>query len=108
MTRWRVVCRYVKMRKCIHRIPNSARSEWPAQWPDRVNATPAWLTDSQIGIYGKPAPEDYRADTEHWEHAVHKSYLQGVGIDWTTIRNIMDMNAGYGGYVCASDLVNTF
>jgi hypothetical protein len=29
---------------------------------------------------------------------VQKLYLQGaLGINWTTIRNIMDMRAGYGG-----------
>ncbi|KAH8959410.1 hypothetical protein BDL97_06G076600 [Sphagnum fallax] len=93
---------YVKMTRCIHRIPVSARSQWPAQWPARLMATPTWLTDSETGIYGKPATEDYWADTQQWEHVVQKLYLQGaLGINWTTIRNIMDMRAGYGGFAAA-------
>lgn len=38
------------------------------------------------------------ADTNHWNAIVNKSYLNGMGINWTSIRNVMDMKSIYGGY----------
>jgi hypothetical protein len=87
------------MNACIHRIPSWEAShglEWPQAWPLRLTSAPAWLNDEK-GLYGKPAAADFRADTEHWHRVVEKSYLPGLGIDWTSIRNVIDMNAGYGG-----------
>lgn len=43
--------------------------------------------------------QDYESDTAHWKHVIQKSYLEGVGLNWSTIRNVMDMKAGYGGYI---------
>uniref|UniRef100_A0A0D3HJ20 Methyltransferase n=1 Tax=Oryza barthii TaxID=65489 RepID=A0A0D3HJ20_9ORYZ len=56
---------------------------------------------SQVGVYGKPAPEDFVADQEHWRKVVRNSYLTGMGIDWKTVRNVMDMRAVYGGFAAA-------
>jgi hypothetical protein len=89
------------MKPCIHKLPatEGARgTSWPADWPLRVDAAPAWLSAAEKGIYGKPVTEDYRLDTEHWKRIIDKSYLQGLGIQWSSIRNVMDMKAGYGGY----------
>lgn len=41
------------------------------------------------------------ADTEHWKAIVDKSYLTGMGIDWSNIRNIMDLKAINGGFAAA-------
>jgi SAM-dependent methyltransferase len=92
---------YVPMKACIHRIPTGegARSKWPREWPLRVEFAPSWLTGSKKGIYGSPAVQDYESDTAHWMHVIQKSYLEGVGLNWSTIRNVMDMKAGYGGYI---------
>jgi hypothetical protein len=90
------------MKACIHKLPTTegARAtSWPAEWPLRVESTPAWLSSSERGIYGNPVAEEYRADTEHWKRIIEKSYLQGLGIQWSSVRNVMDMKAGYGGYV---------
>lgn len=88
------------MKPCLHKIPEGkgARgTSWPEEWPVRVESIPSWLSTTDKGIYGKPVAEDFRVDTEHWKHVVSKSYLEGVGIDWTSIRKVMDMKAGYGG-----------
>ena len=69
---------------------------WPENWPERVETVPQWL-DSQEGVYGKPAQEDFTADQERWKTIVSKSYLNGMGIDWSYVRNVMDMRAVYGG-----------
>lgn len=85
------------MTPCLHKIPLAKRADWPEEWPLRLKASPKWLSTKETGLYGKAAPEDFRVDTEHWEKVVKKTYLTGLGMDWTTIRNVMDMRAGYGG-----------
>ncbi|KAI4369275.1 hypothetical protein MLD38_017735 [Melastoma candidum] len=95
---------YVPLQACMHRVPTDPTergTQWPEQWPARVAKAPYWLLSSQVGVYGKPAPEDFKSDTEHWKHVVTKSYLNGIGIDWSSVRNIMDMRAVYGGFAAA-------
>jgi hypothetical protein len=87
------------MTACIHKIPSEQEArgiEWPQEWPLRLTSAPVWLSKEK-GVYGKPAEADFRSDTEHWHRVVEKSYLRGLGIDWTNIRNVMDMKAVYGG-----------
>ncbi|KAJ0973205.1 hypothetical protein J5N97_021164 [Dioscorea zingiberensis] len=94
----------VPLQACMHRLPiNPAErgSEWPEQWPRRLERSPYWLNSSQTGVYGKPAPEDFAADYEHWKYVVSNSYLNGMGINWATVRNVMDMRAVYGGFAAA-------
>lgn len=88
------------MKACMHRIPvgkGSRAASWPVEWPLRVDATPAWLSSTEKGIFGKPQVEDFEADAKHWKRVVEKSYMKGLGIDWNSIRKVMDMKAGYGG-----------
>ncbi|KAL5555428.1 hypothetical protein UlMin_037664 [Ulmus minor] len=94
----------VPLEACMHKVPldTSVRgSQWPKQWPARLGTPPYWLLSSQVGVYGKSAPEDFTADYEHWKRVVSKSYLSGMGIDWSTVRNVMDMRAIYGGFAAA-------
>ncbi|CAD6254417.1 unnamed protein product [Miscanthus lutarioriparius] len=91
----------IKFRACMHRVPEdqSVRgARWPALWPERLRKAPYWLDRSQVGVYGKPAPDDFAADLQHWRKVVRSSYLAGMGIDWKTVRNVMDMRAVYGGF----------
>ncbi|RWV99299.1 hypothetical protein GW17_00037798 [Ensete ventricosum] len=85
----------------MHEVPMDSAvrgTQWPQQWPQRLENPPYWLNSSQIGVYGKPAPEDFKADFEHWKPVVSNSYLKGLGIDWSSgVRNVMDMRAVYGG-----------
>ncbi|XP_020215578.1 probable methyltransferase PMT26 [Cajanus cajan] len=94
----------VPLQACMHKVPvNSTErgSQWPEKWPARLTNTPYWLTNSQVGVYGKPAPEDFNADYEHWKRIVSKSYLNGMGINWSNVRNVMDMRSVYGGFAAA-------
>ncbi|EPS72708.1 hypothetical protein M569_02045, partial [Genlisea aurea] len=94
----------VPLQACIHKIPTATSergSQWPEMWPARVEKTPYWLSDSETGVYGKPAPEDFVADYEHWKRVVDNSYKKGLGIEWSTVRNVMDMRAVYGGLAAA-------
>eukprot|EP00262_Sarcandra_glabra_P014217 TRINITY_DN40_c2_g1_i1.p1 TRINITY_DN40_c2_g1~~TRINITY_DN40_c2_g1_i1.p1 ORF type:complete len:929 (+),score=217.13 TRINITY_DN40_c2_g1_i1:146-2932(+) len=95
---------YVPLQACMHRVPVDAAergSQWPEEWPRRVQIPPYWLNNSQMGVYGKPAPADFAADYEHWKRTVKKSYLSGLGISWSNVRNVMDMRTVYGGFAAA-------
>lgn len=84
----------------MHKLPVSSSergSKLPEEWPERVGKAPYWLSSSETGVYGKPAPEDFLADHEHWKRVVKNSYLKGLGINWSSVRNAMDMRAVYGG-----------
>ena len=72
-------------------------SSWPPLWPERLESTPRWLKTSKKSLFGKPADDEMVMDTEHWRRVVSNSYLTGLGIDWGHIRNVMDMNARFGG-----------
>ncbi|PON40859.1 putative methyltransferase PMT [Parasponia andersonii] len=85
---------YVAMKTCLHTIPSSIEqrgTEWPEEWPKRLETLPDWLDDK----------DKLAADTKHWTAIVEKSYLTGMGIAWSNIRNVMDMKAIYGGFAAA-------
>lgn len=80
------------LRTCLHTIPTAIEqrgTEWPEEWPKRLENFPEWLSNDK---------EKLIADTNHWKAIVEKSYLTGIGIDWSNVRNVMDMKAIYGGY----------
>ncbi|KAK4346896.1 hypothetical protein RND71_033235 [Anisodus tanguticus] len=95
---------YVTFHSCMHRVPSKDKErgyQWPVEWPERLQTPPYWLNRSQAGIYGKPAPDDFAAELEHWKRLVSKVYMNGLGISWTNVRNAMDMRAVYGGFAAA-------
>ncbi|KAJ4965725.1 hypothetical protein NE237_017574 [Protea cynaroides] len=85
---------YVPMKTCLHTIPAAIEqrgTEWPDEWPKRLETFPDWLSDREKVV----------AETEHWKAIVNKSYLNGMGIDWSSVRNVMDMKSIYGGFAAA-------
>ncbi|KAL6317943.1 hypothetical protein AAG906_030989 [Vitis piasezkii] len=85
---------YVPMKTCLHTIPAAIEergTEWPEEWPKRLDTFPDWLENRDKLI----------ADTEHWKAIVSKSYLTGMGIDWSNVHNILDMKSIYGGFAAA-------
>lgn len=101
----------VPLQACMHKVPVDAEergSQWPEQWPKRLEKPPYWLLSSQVGVYGKAAPEDFTADFEHWKRVVTKSYLNGLGISWSSVRNVMDMRSIYGGFAAALKDLNVW
>ncbi|KAF5457862.1 hypothetical protein F2P56_021939 [Juglans regia] len=94
----------VPLQACMHKVPvdtSERGSQWPEQWPARLERPPYWLLSSQVGVYGKAAPDDFTADYEHWKRVVTKSYLTGMGVNWSNVRNAMDMRSVYGGFAAA-------
>ncbi|GAV72190.1 Methyltransf_29 domain-containing protein [Cephalotus follicularis] len=95
---------HVPLQACMHRVPDAPAergSRWPENWPRRLQAPPFWLNSSQMGIYGKPSPQDFSTDTDHWNRVVTKLYVSGLGFNWSNVRNVMDMRAVYGGFAAA-------
>ncbi|GAA0186052.1 methyltransferase [Lithospermum erythrorhizon] len=101
----------VPLQACMHKIPVAATergSQWPEMWPARVEKPPYWLLSTQKGVYGKAGPEDFAADYKHWKRVVQNSYLTSMGINWSTVRNVMDMRAIYGGFAAALREMNVW
>ncbi|XP_076922657.1 putative methyltransferase PMT28 [Bidens hawaiensis] len=85
---------FVPIKPCLHPIPSAIEergTEWPEEWPKRLHTFPDWMNNKDKLV----------SDTEHWKAVVEKSYLTGMGIDWLTIRNVMDMHAIYGSFAAA-------
>ncbi|KAJ8540993.1 hypothetical protein K7X08_001809 [Anisodus acutangulus] len=85
---------YVSIKSCLHTLPASIEqrgTEWPEEWPKRLETFPDWMNNREKLI----------ADSEHWKAIVNNSYLVGLGIDWSNIRNVMDMKAINGGFAAA-------
>ncbi|KAG0499752.1 hypothetical protein HPP92_004023 [Vanilla planifolia] len=94
----------IQLQACMHKlpvVPTVRGSLWPDQWPQRLEKTPYWLNSSQTGVYGKPAPEDFQKDYKHWKKIIDNSYMNGMGFNWSNIRNVMDMRSVYGGFAAA-------
>ncbi|XP_010063907.2 probable methyltransferase PMT25 [Eucalyptus grandis] len=92
----------VTLQACMHKVPvdmSKRGSNWPEKWPIRLEKPPYWL--NELGVYGKPGQEDFTADYEHWKDIVSQTYMNGIGVSWSSIRNIMDMRAVYGGFAAA-------
>ncbi|XP_061373328.1 probable methyltransferase PMT25 [Gastrolobium bilobum] len=93
----------ISLQACMHKVPVGASergSNWPEQWPLRLEKPPYWL-NSQAGVYGRAAPVEFTADYKHWKNVLSHSYLNGMGINWSSVRNVMDMRAVYGGFAAA-------
>ncbi|KAL8523740.1 hypothetical protein ACS0TY_013633 [Phlomoides rotata] len=85
---------YIPLKNCLYPIPEAIEergTEWPAEWPKRLHIFPEWMNNRERLI----------ADSVHWKAIVNNSYLGGIGIDWSTIRNVMDMKAVNGGFAAA-------
>ncbi|KAK1323838.1 putative methyltransferase PMT28 [Acorus calamus] len=86
---------YTPIRSCVYTLPSAIEqrgTDWPEEWPQRLNNFPEWLSDTRDQLI---------ADSKHWKTIVNKSYLNGMGIDWSKVRNVMDMKAIYGGFAAA-------
>ncbi|GJN39334.1 hypothetical protein PR202_gb28445 [Eleusine coracana subsp. coracana] len=81
---------YIRLNSCIHRLPTSSSS---TSWPRRLRTPPPLGVNNNINA----SSSDFTADYDHWRRVVDRSYLAGLGIDWTRVRNVMDMRATYGG-----------
>ncbi|KAH6792728.1 S-adenosyl-L-methionine-dependent methyltransferases superfamily protein [Perilla frutescens var. hirtella] len=84
---------YTPLDSCL--VPLSGESyKWPSPWPQRLSDKPQSLSKPDAAV-------SYREDTTHWSALVSEVYLGGLDINWSNVRNVMDMNAGNGGFAAA-------
>ncbi|KAL0341244.1 UNVERIFIED_CONTAM: putative methyltransferase PMT23 [Sesamum radiatum] len=85
---------YEPLDSCLVPLQDDA-PKWPSAWPERLADKPPRLPSEPDG------EEMYKGDTRHWSALVSEVYLGGLGVNWSSVRNVMDMNAGYGGFAAA-------
>ncbi|XP_045800839.1 probable methyltransferase PMT23 [Trifolium pratense] len=85
---------YTRLSSCLIPLPVDDAARWPVSWPNRLTSIPPSLS-SQVD-----AGNMFDKDTKHWSRIVSDIYMEAP-INWSTVRNVMDMNAGYGGFAAA-------
>ncbi|KAL1307984.1 hypothetical protein HN51_049897 [Arachis hypogaea] len=88
---------YAKLDSCLTPLSVDGMGElqsWPMPWPQRLNSKPPSLLDSD-------ATDEFYKDSKLWSQLVSDVYAEGLSIKWSSIRNVMDMNAGYAGFASA-------
>lgn len=89
---------YVPLDGCVPQIRLASEGgsyRWPTPWPQRLKTKPLRLSTEP------DAEEIFNEDTRHWSALVYDVYLGGLAINWSSVRNVMDMNAGYGGFAAS-------
>nr|CAB3461203.1 unnamed protein product [Digitaria exilis] len=87
------LCRYAPLDSCILATDVSSSDEsWPVPWPERLNVRYASVPGDSASN-----KEAFDADTKYWKQIVSEVYFSDFPLNWSSIRNIMDMNAGFGG-----------
>ncbi|KAI4382870.1 hypothetical protein MLD38_008774 [Melastoma candidum] len=85
---------YLPLDNCLTRLPGDGTGySWPSAWPKRLGDKPP--------SFSGESKEMFYEDTQHWSALVSDMYMEGIGLNWSRIRNVMDMNAGYGGFAAA-------
>ncbi|PKA55326.1 putative methyltransferase PMT23 [Apostasia shenzhenica] len=84
----------------IHAANSDGKQDWPVSWPERLSIWPTNIFKSNK-LYSE---EGFFEDTKYWEALVSSTYMRDLAINWSSIRNVIDMNAGLGGFAAA--LVN--
>ncbi|CAL9094716.1 unnamed protein product [Musa textilis] len=89
---------YVKLKKCVSKVPLSSEISIGAipKWPKRLSKPSARVSLMKNGI------DVFDADTRRWARRVayYKKSL-GVKLGSPQIRNVMDMNAFFGGFAAS-------
>ncbi|XP_021769226.1 probable methyltransferase PMT23 [Chenopodium quinoa] len=85
---------YSPLQKCLPQLPPEA-SSWPPLWPKRLTAKPYSLPSAPL------VEQAFHNDTRDWHALVTDVYIGGLGINWSSVRNVMDMTAGHGGFAAA-------
>lgn len=85
---------YSPLQKCLPQLPPEA-SSWPPLWPKRLTTKPLTLPSTLL------VEQAFHNDTRDWHALVTDVYIGGLGINWSTVRNVMDMTAHHGGFAAA-------
>lgn len=77
-------------------LPLQMKDNWPVPWPERLDVSYASVPDDSASN-----KEKFEADTKYWKQLISEVYFNDFPLNWSSIRNVMDMNAGFGGFAAA-------
>nr|POF07530.1 putative methyltransferase pmt23 [Quercus suber] len=89
---------YVPLSHCLSLLSVDSMGNlfsWPMPWLKRLSSKPPSLSIES------GAEEMFYEDTKHWSVLVLDVYLNDLAINWSSVRNVMDRNAHYGGFSAA-------
>ncbi|KAI5434032.1 probable methyltransferase PMT23 [Lathyrus oleraceus] len=89
---------YSRLNSCLTPLPVDGKGKpqsWPMPWPQRLTSKPPSLNHDSDAI------DEFNQDSKHWSQLVSDVYDNGLSISWSSVRNVMDMNAGYAGFAAA-------
>lgn len=81
--------RYAPLRQCISKLPSGGVQKWPELWHKQLVSVKPQSVSADTKTSKK--------DTEKWSEIVSDVYLERLAVNWSSVRNVMDMNAGFGG-----------
>uniref|UniRef100_A0A0D9V7C8 Methyltransferase n=1 Tax=Leersia perrieri TaxID=77586 RepID=A0A0D9V7C8_9ORYZ len=73
-------------------------NSWPISWPERLNIKYSTTSDKSSSQLSQ---EKIDSDTKQWKDLVSEVYFSEFAVNWSTVRNVMDMNAGFGGFAAS-------
>lgn len=89
---------YFKLKNCVSRVPLEVQMSLGSilKWPDRISKPPSRLSLIKNGN------DIFEADTRRWARRVdHYKNTLGLKLGSPEMRNVMDMNALFGGFAAA-------
>ena len=92
-----ILIRYTPLDSCLLLPVVSSSGEgnsWPISWPERLKIRYSTTSGNFSTQFSQ---EKIHSDTKHWNGLVSEVYSSDLAVNWSSIRNVMDMNAGFGG-----------
>ncbi|KAL5202352.1 hypothetical protein ABZP36_013304 [Zizania latifolia] len=71
---------------------SNENNSWPILWPERLNVKYLSMPDGSASTR-----EKFDADTKYRKQVISEIYFNDFPVNWSSVRNVMDMNAGSGG-----------
>lgn len=101
LIKWVLVCwyRYFKLKTCVSRT-SSINGDYAIgmipKWPSRLSEAPARVSLVKNGF------DLFEADSRRWTRRVaYYKHSLNLKLGTTSVRNVMDMNAFFGGFAAA-------
>ncbi|XP_051205552.1 probable methyltransferase PMT23 [Lolium perenne] len=85
---------YASLDSCILPTASDETKNSPLLWPERL------VRYTRIP-YDSATTEKLDADTMYWKQVISDVHSNDFPVNWSSVRNVMDMNAGYGGFAAA-------
>ncbi|GLT89079.1 hypothetical protein SLE2022_070800 [Rubroshorea leprosula] len=90
---------YIDLKSCITQLPENGFGANVASWPAHLETPPDRLQSIQIDAY-IARNELFKAESKFWNETI-ANFVRGLGWKKIRLRNVMDMRAGFGGFVAA-------